>query len=167
MQNVLRALLAPFFLWLSMLAAPALDVTLTPADPIASFSFPSGWTVTDTRRGIEVKSPDEEVFVWFEVYAPDEYATLVREHEEYFKRQGVMIRGAPRVAEDTGKNHAVKASDFPATWKGRPTVLRYLAYDLHLASGKQILMTYWASPEGDRAHDKTMKGIIGSMKLAK
>lgn len=166
MQHMARVCLFPIVLWFSAVAAQALEVTLTPADPIVKLDFPAGWSVTDIKRGIEVKSPDQEVFVWFEVYAPNEYSTLVREHETYFKKQGVVIRGEPRTARDEGDNHAVKATDFPATWKGRPTVLRYLAYDFRLPSGKQILMSYWASPEGDKAHDAAMKKIISSMKAA-
>jgi hypothetical protein len=34
--------------------------------------------------------------------------------------------------------------------------------DLHLPSQTQILLSYWASPEGDEEHDAAMDKIIAS-----
>ena len=57
---------------------------------------------------------------------------------------------------------SIRVTDLPATWKDEPTVLRYLAIDLHLPSQTQILLSYWASPDGDREHDDAMDKIIAS-----
>ena len=44
-------------------------------------------------------------------------------------------------------------------------MLRYLNYDPGLPGDQQILMSYWASPEGDRAHDAQMQAIVASLKI--
>ena len=44
-----------------------------------------------------------------------------------------------------------------ATWNDKPTVLYYVEYDTRTASKSNIVVTYWASPEGD----KTFHGKVG------
>jgi hypothetical protein len=118
--------------------------------------------VVDTKRGFGVKSPDEEVFFWIETFTPDQRASVVAEHERYFARQGVRITGEPTVDTKSDPTVSIRVTDLPATSKGEPTVLRYLAIDLHLPSQTQILLSYWASPDGDREHDGAMDKIIAS-----
>ena len=148
-------------------AASALTVTLTSNDPIFTVDFPSKWSVGEIKRGVEAKSPDEEIYLWFEVFTPAEYDALVVEHQTYFDGQGVKILGEGKAVSDAVGGMRVKVTDFPARWKGKPTVLRYLAFDFGLPSQQQVLMSYWASPEGDQAHDAAVKAIIDSMRPAR
>lgn len=138
---------------------------VTPGDPIATIEFPDNWTVGEIKRGLEIKSNDEEVFLWIEIYRPSAYAAVVREHERYFQSQGVRIIGEPTQQSSREDGVSIKYTDFPATWQGKPTVLRYLAIDLGLPSGKEILMSYWASPEGDKKHSAAMDRVLDSFKV--
>ena len=140
----------------------AKTIKVTPANPVAIVDIPDDWKVVDTKRGFGVKSPDEEVFLWIETFTPDQRASVVAEHERYFKRQGVQITGEPKVDTRSDPTVSIRATDLPATWKGEPTVLRYLAIDLHLPSQTQILLSYWASPDGDQEHNDAMDKIIAS-----
>src|SRR5690349_13719715 len=139
-------------LCLAFTAAPGLAKTIkvTPAQPVAIVDIPDDWKVVDTKRGFGVKSPDEEVFFWIETFTPDQRASVVAEHERYFTRQGVRITGKAKVDTHGDRSVSIQATSLPATWNGEPTVLRYLAIDLRLPSQMQILLSYWASPEGDR-----------------
>jgi hypothetical protein len=149
---------------LALLATPGLakTVKVTATHPVAIVDIPDTWKVLDTKRGFRVKSPDEEVFFWIETFTPDQRAGVVAEHESYFMQQGVEITGDPEVSTKDDRTVSMKSTHLPATWKGKPTVLRYLLIDLHLPSQTQILLSYWASPEGDEEHDAAMDKIIAS-----
>ncbi len=145
-------------------AAQAVEVTLTPQYPVAKVTFPKGWSVTTIERGVESRSPDEEVFLWFEVYRSSESDKVMREHERYFTKQGVRITGAPTSNGSSVAGVTIKATNMPATWKGAPTVLRYLVFDFGPSANRQLLMSVWASPEGDKQHDPAVQSIIDSLK---
>lgn len=151
---------------LAFMATPGVAKTIkvTPANPVAIVDIPDDWKVVDTKRGFGVRSPDEEVFFWIETFTPDQRASVVEEHDRYFKRQGVRVTGEPKVDTQGDRTMSVRATVYPATWKGEPTVLRYLTIDLRLPSQTHILLSYWASPEGDREHDGAMDKIIASLR---
>jgi len=149
---------------LAFIATPGVAKTIkvTAAHPVAIVDIPDDWKVVDTKRGFGVNSPDEEVFFWIETFTPDQRASVVAEHERYFTRQGVRITGEPKVDKQGDQTVSIQSTSLPSTWKGEPTVLRYLAIDLRLPSQTQILLSYWASPEGDREHDGAMDNIVAS-----
>lgn len=167
MLSKTRAIALGLLMSIVATAASALTVTLTAKDPIVTIDFPSKWKVDEIKRGVEAKSPDEEVYLWFEIFAPAEYDALVNEHKTYFDKQGVKITGEAKVFNNEENGVHVKFTDFPSTWKGAPTVLRYVAFDLGLPSQKQVLMSYWASPEGDKKHDAAMRALLKSIKTAR
>lgn len=140
----------------------ARTVKIVPKDAIATIELPNDWKVTEVKRGIEVRSGDEEVYLWFEVYAAGARDAVVAEHESYFKTQGVVIAGEPKIRKTETNGVTTQITDFPATWQGGPTVLRYVSIDLGLSSSKQVLLSYWASPEGDRTHDAAMRRLVDS-----
>lgn len=143
--------------------AAARQVNLPSGNPIFGIDIPNGWKTSATKRGIEVRSPDEEVFFWVEVYHPADLAAVRGEHERYFAGQGVKATGEPKVSRNETGNVKIQATAFPATWKGAPTVLRYLAIDPGLPAGNQILISYWASPEGDKTHDAAFTKVLQSL----
>ncbi|MDB5511267.1 MAG: hypothetical protein JWR08_750 [Enterovirga sp.] len=140
----------------------ARQVNLPSGNPIVGVDIPNNLKTSATSRGIEVRTADEEVFFWIEIYVPADYDKLVAEHEKYFKNQGVVITGTPKVSVSDEPNAKVQATDFPATWNGKPTVLRYLAIDPKLSGQNQILVSYWASPEGDRTHAPAFRKVLDS-----
>jgi hypothetical protein len=139
-------------------------VNLPRANPVVAITFPQDWGVSRIPRGIEVKSPDEEVFVWFETFPAAAEKRVWSEHEAYFNRQGVTISGDPTIRTNADGGVSVRFIEFNAKWQGAPTVLRYLVFDLNLASKTQLMMSYWASPAGDKVHAEAMKAIIESLK---
>ncbi|TDR94852.1 hypothetical protein [Enterovirga rhinocerotis] len=155
----------PALLLVAVLAGPAWarQVNLPSGNPIAGVDIPGDWKTSATRRGVEVRSPDEEVFFWIEVYLPADQAAVSGEHERYFAKQGVKVTGEPTISRSEEGGVKVQATAFPATWKGDPTVLRYLAINPGLPSGNLVLISYWASPDGDKAHDAAFGKILRSL----
>jgi hypothetical protein len=133
-----------------------------PDAPVASFTFPDDWKTTRVERGVQAKTDDEEVYIWVETYKPNELETVVAEHNAYWKREGVQITGR-ELNQRVENGVTVQVVSEKATYEGKPTVLYYLEYDLGLSSKSNILITYWASPEGDTEYADDVQSIIGSM----
>jgi hypothetical protein len=141
-------------------------VTIKDETPTVTVDVPEAFTSKQIERGIQANTPDGAVYVWFETYAPDELDALVKEHEAYWAQNGVDLGDQKdKVTKEFG-GKTVMATDFKsATWKGKPTVVRYLFIDAALPSKKLILMSVWASPEGDQAHDADVGKLISSLKI--
>ena len=126
---------------------------------------PSGFKASESDRGIEMKTPDEEVFVWVETYTPASEAAIMGEHEAYWKEQGVKLAGAEKSTNDK-KSPPTHATDYKgATWKGDPTVLRYFHVGPFGKSDKSILVTLWASPAGNDQHVADLQTIYDSINV--
>ena len=127
---------------------------------------PSAFQASDYERGME----DEEVFVWFETCKGNEIQDLLDEHNKYWKDNDVVLNDP--VDEKTTQSSGTKQQtmDFKnATWKGKPTVLRYVIIGPLGSADSRVIYTLWASPEGSRAHAKEIQGMLESMdaKVAK
>jgi predicted Zn-dependent protease len=153
----------------ALLCFPAIALAktakLTPSETVASLDFPDSWKVSNIKRGLQAKSPDEEVYVWAELVPSDEIETIQKEHDDYFEKQNVtMSKAEPVGKEIDGRKWAFV--DPQATWKGKPTIVRYIIINPNVASGKTVVFTYWASPEGAKNYDKEMDGVINSLKTS-
>lgn len=153
-----------------MLASgPALakKVKVVPGDPPITVDIPSTWEVSDSKRGIQANTADEEIYIWFENYKPSQFAKILDEHNKYFDEQGVTITGAAKQDEKAYPNFVIKKSDYPATYEGKPTVLRYLSIVPRSEEKRHLLICYWASPDADKEYademDKMMKSLGASI----
>jgi hypothetical protein len=145
--------------------ALAKSAKLTPDDTVAVLEFPDSWKISTIKRGLQAKSPDEEVYVWAELVPSDEIDTIQKEHDDYFEKQNVtMSKAEPVGKEIDGRKWAFV--DPQATWKGKPTIVRYIIINPNVASGKTVVFTYWASPEGAKNYDKEMDGVINSLRTS-
>ena len=143
-------------------AALAGPLSITSADPVAIVTIPDDWPSSKVARGIEFKTPDEEVYVWFELIAPGDMDTVQKEHDGYFDKQGVKITGASETSKQEINGRAWSFTELKATSKDGPSIIRYVAINPNVA-GKIILMTYWASDDGHKEHDAAMTKIFNSI----
>ncbi len=42
-------------------------VAITAAEPVAVVTIPDSWAQSKIDRGVQIKTPDEEIYVWFEL----------------------------------------------------------------------------------------------------
>lgn len=147
------------------LTGPALAkaLSISPSEPVAVVTFPDDWESETIKRGVEVKSPDEEVYVWFELAAPDEIAAVQKEHDDYFAEQGAKIAGSSETVKSEVNGRMWSFTELKAVTDGEESIIRYVAINPNLASGKIILITYWASLDGHKDHDKAMDAAIKSL----
>lgn len=160
----MRSILTVAFVVLAATLANAKTMEVHPHSPVASFKLPEAWQTSRIERGIQASTEDEEVYLWVETYKPDELDEVISEHNKYWKEQGVEITGRD-MSQHVENGATVQVVSEKATHEGEPTVLLYMEYDLALASKSNILITYWASPEGNKTHADDVKSFIDSMKI--
>jgi hypothetical protein len=161
-----RPLLATAVLLFGVTAASAETVAIKGESPALTVEVPDGFASSQTSRGIQAKTSDGAEYVWFETYAPDELDALVKEHEDYWTQNDVALGDDKDKVTKEFDGKTVMATDFKhATWKGKPTVVRYLFIDPNLPSKKLILMSVWASPEADQEYDAKVMNMISSLKI--
>ncbi len=135
--------------------------------PFVTVDVPGGWRVSEVARGLELRSRDDEAYVWFESYGPSQEKAIFAEHDRYFSGQGVVVSGEPHVTKAQEiEGNLVTFLEFDATWKGARTLLRYALVDPRLPSGRLVLVSFWASPKGG-GYDEDVLGMIASLKPAR
>lgn len=111
---------------------------------------------------METKTEDEELYVWMEVYGPGELNAVIAEHDAYWKKQGIVVRGRNQQSgEKDGRSFSITQID--AQWNGEATVLYYVDLDLKLPSGRKLALTYWASPKADQAYAAQFEALLDSL----
>lgn len=168
---MLRTMVCAFSLMLALAggvvlpASPSLAgaLSITEADPVAVVTIPDDWTSAKISRGIQIKTPDEEIYVWFELIAPGEMDAVQKEHNAYFDKEGVTITGATETMKQEVNGRAWSFTELKAKTSDGDSIIRYVAINPNVASGKIIMMTYWASVEGDKEHDAAMNKLVKSI----
>ncbi|WP_331286331.1 hypothetical protein [Methylorubrum populi] len=144
-------------------AALAKKVTVVPGDRPIAVDIPASWKVTTIDRGIQARTADDEVYLWFESYKPAQFTALLGEHNAYFKEQGVKMTGEGQSKEVDFPTYVLKVTEYPATYEGKPTVLRYLSVVPKADGLRSLLVSYWASPAGDKTYDAQTNAILNSL----
>lgn len=147
-------------------AALARKVTVVPGDRPIQADIPGSWKVSEIKRGIQAKTADDEVYVWFESYRPAQLQAILAEHNAYFDGQGVKITGEAVAKQVDAASYVLKVTQYPATYEGKPTVLRYISVVPKTGDLRHLLVSYWASPEGDKEYDGEVRKIVDSLGAA-
>lgn len=152
-----------FFLFAFAADSRGQTVTVPLGSGSASITFPTTWKVSSVKRGPEAKTKDDEVYVWAEAVNDANFPTIMKEHEEYFTGQNVALKGPPKTETRKVNGLTMTVIEAQATWKGAPTMLQYLIVDPGFPSGWKLMLTEWASPEGDRQYQKDLDSIQNSL----
>ena len=131
-----------------------------------TLDVPDNYKVSSSKRGILAKTPDNQVDVWVETFKGDESDALKKDHGAYWRKQKVDLNGEGESSSRKSGEISVDKTDFTkATWKGNPTVLRYTAIGPFGPDKKMVLITYWASPEGDRQFGAQIQKMVDSLNV--
>lgn len=158
-----RACLVAGFLALMPSFAAAKTHSIPDPNPIAVVTIPDDWEVTSTAKGIEVDSEDEEVYVAVEVTEMSSVAKTVTDTIAWLQSKNVVIDPA------TQQQQQIKVNDIPGfmiKWSGKdddgPTNVSLTI--MVLSETKGLLLTYWATPQGEKDNLEALKGIINSLR---
>ncbi|MDX6320093.1 MAG: hypothetical protein QOD35_3493 [Nocardioidaceae bacterium] len=160
--GVLRRVGLAMLLTLPSMAAFAKTTTI---DDV-TVDVPEGYEVASSKRGLLIKSSDKEVDLWIELFSAADTPTVRKEHMDYWKKEKVDLHGDGDTTKSKSGETEVTNTSFPgATWKGDPTVLHYNASGPFGSQNWTLLITYWASPDGDKQHGEAINKIVSDVKF--
>jgi hypothetical protein len=147
------------------LVTPALAKTFKVPDEgsFASITIPDDWKSKEIDKGVESQSKDDEVYFAVEATDAKGIDKTIEEAVNFLKEQGVTI-DVKTQKQSEGKLNGMDGVDL--TWNGKDKdgdaiiSLTILA----VRKDKVLLITYWASPEGTKNHQKELADILGSVK---
>ena len=132
-------------------------------DSFASITIPDDWKSKEIDKGVESQSADNEVYFAVEATDAKGMDKAIEEAVKYLHEQGVTVDDKT-MKQSEGKVNGMDGVD--VSWKGKDKEgdadisLTILA----VTKEKILLITYWASPEGTKKHDKELGAILQSIK---
>jgi hypothetical protein len=142
------------------------DFKLPDQNPVASFSIPASWKPAEYEDGVEALSDDESVYIAVE--AADLTSTSVIEDAmkqslSYLKKKGVEVDQST-AKQTQGKLNGMEVVD--VSWKGKDSEGDCnVSLTVVVVNGKKgLLLTYWASPDGEKKNSQELVQILHSIK---
>ena len=147
------------------LLTPAIAKTFKVPDEgsFASITIPDDWKSKEIDNGVESQSADDEVYFAVEATDAKGMDKAIEEAVNYLKEQGVTV-DEKTMKQSEGKINGMDGVD--VTWNGKDKEGDAIISLTILAAKKDkvLLITYWASPEGTKKHDKELGAILQSIK---
>jgi hypothetical protein len=163
-ETVVKQLLLAVMLAAALVSPALAERFRIPADdPVVTIEAPEDWTVTQIDKGIELSSDDDEVYLAIEGTPMKGLVDLTADAVTFLNRAGVTVDKSTEKSSE-GTVNGFKMNDIG--WAGRDKdgdVLIHLMI-LTITPTKGVLFTYWASPQGDKEHDETIRKIIRSIR---
>lgn len=125
--------------------------------------LPDAWAVSSIRNGIEIRSDDEEVFIWIQATTDETIGRTIDEYFTYFRQQGVTFTARAEQQQDVIAGVPVRLMDLPATYEGKKTLVRFIISNAKAGAAKGVVIGYWASPAGDKKHDAAVTVLMGDL----
>jgi hypothetical protein len=129
----------------------------------ASITIPDDWKSKEIDSGVESQSADDEVYFAVEATDAKGMDKAIEEAVQYLHEQGVTV-DEKSMKQSEGKINGMDGID--VTWSGKDKEGNAIISLTILAANKDkvLLITYWASPEGTKKHDKELGAILQSIK---
>jgi hypothetical protein len=131
--------------------------------PLATINIPDAWKTEDIDTGIESTSDDGEVYIAVETTDADNVKEAMAESIKFLKEKGVTVDDSTFKTEE-GKLGDMDVVDL--SWDGKdedgPTKVSVTL--VAVTKEKGLLLTYWASPAGEKKHAAELSVIAKSIK---
>lgn len=153
-------------LFLAPAHASAKTYSIPDPNPVAVITLPDDWDSTEIDKGVESTSDDETVYVSVEVTELKDAAKAIAEAVTWLKGKGVVVD----VSTQEKKPFTINDMEgVQVQWTGKdedgPTHVSLTL--LQVTETKGLVLTYWASPEGEKENLKDLASIINSLKAIK
>lgn len=134
-------------------------------DAVATINAPAGWKANNYDKGIELTSDDGEVYIAIEATDAKGVEKSMDEAMEYLKSKGVTVD--PKTVKQSEGKLAGKDAVM-ISWDGEdeegPAKVQLMV--VSVTNEKGVLFLYWASPDGEKNHQKEITRIAESLKKA-
>ena len=157
-------LLIPTLIVTALVASASAGTYKLPKDePIASVTFPEGWKVEAADESVDASSDDEAIYINIEFNDADSLEGAIEETFGYLKKNKVKFDKATEKKSE-GEFNGMKVVNYD--WEGEDSEgkCKISLAVLGVTPKKALLMLYWASPEGEKKHEKELNAILSSIK---
>jgi hypothetical protein len=144
-------------------SASAGTYKLPKEESIASVSFPEGWKVEASDESLDANSDDNEIYINIEFNDADSLEGAIEETFGYLKKNKIKIDKSTEKKTEADF-HGMKVVNFD--WEGEDSEgkAKISLAVLGVTPKKALLLLYWASPEGEKKHQKELDSIMDSIK---
>ena len=141
------------------------DYKLPDQNPVASFTIPASWKPAEYEDGVEAASDDQSVYIAVEATDLSSQSVIedaMKASLSYLKKKGV------EVDQSTAKQSQAKLNGMDVIdvdWRGKDSEGDCIvSLTVVVVTGnKGLLVTYWASPEGEKKNAQEVVGILNSI----
>jgi hypothetical protein len=132
-------------------------------NPVATLVLPDDWDADTIDTGVEVTSKDGEVYIAFETVKAAKVENAVKEAIEYLVEKGVNLDASSMKQKDATIN-GMQGTDIEWSGKDKDGDAKISLTILQASKDRLIMLTYWASPEGEKANLEALNKIATSIK---
>jgi hypothetical protein len=147
---------APSFVYAKSFAIPQ-------KNPVATVVLPDDWDGEVIDTGVEVTSKDDEVYIAFETVKAAKADAAIKEAIDYLVEKGVKIDAASMKQREKTIN-GMAGLEIDWTGKDKDGDAQISLTILQATKDRLIMLTYWASPEGEKNNLEALNKIAGSIK---
>lgn len=134
--------------------------------PVATVSIPDDWKTNAFDDGVEATSEDGEVYLAIEKANAKGVSDSMDEALKYLKDKGVKV-DTETMKQSEGKLAGMDVVDIDFKGKDDDGDANISLMIISVSSDKGLLLTYWASPEGEKKHQSELNEITQSIARAK
>lgn len=158
-----RAGLLAGLLAFSPMLAQAKSYTIPDGKPAAVVTIPDDWTVEETKLGVEAESDDEEVYFAIEVTDWEDAAKSIAKAIIWLQGKGVEIDKASEERKEFTIN-GMEGVEVRWTGKDEDGPAKVSVSLVKVNDSRGLILTYWASPEGEKANLKDLISIAETLR---
>jgi len=130
--------------------------------PVATVTIPDAWSSKAIDNGVDATSDDGTVYVAIEVTAGKDVKDATVEAIKFLAKNGVTIDETTAKQSD-GKINGMDGAEIAWTGKDKDGPTNVSLSFIAVSDDKLLLLTYWASPDGEKKNAKELGAILQSI----
>lgn len=136
-------------------------------DAIATVNVPSEWEPSEIDNGIEMNSPDGEVYVSIEAVKADKISSAIADSVKVLGDQGLVLDQASQKTHDVEANGMkIHVFEYDGKDDDGPTEFAISLIETRVPE-QYVMFTARASKEAQKTNDAAMGTIMQSIQLTK
>ena len=136
-------------------------------DALATVNIPDDWEPTETDNGLEMQSPDGDIYLSIEGVHADKIAGALEESGKVLASQGLVVDTSTKKTEDSEIN-GLKIHTFEYKAKDNDGPTEYAVTLVETRSPDRfVLVSAWGTAEAQKTNGPALGKIVLSLQLTK